>query len=84
LPVVFQEVAAKHHQAKGQTDILGLIHAACAMADDLSFSAISHRGVLALEERVVECVPGSLRERVKTHCAGAEQRIHENVNALDF
>ena len=33
LPAVFQEVAARHHKARGATDIAGLIHVACTMAE---------------------------------------------------
>lgn len=84
LPAVFQEVASKHHQAKGQTGILGVIHVACAMADDMSFSAVSHRAVLPLEERVVECVPEGLRAQVKASWTGYEQRIVEKIEQLDF
>jgi putative nucleotidyltransferase with HDIG domain len=84
LPQVFQDVAAKHHKAKGDTGILGLIHVACAMADDMTFSAIAHRGVLPVAERVAECVPEKWREQVKARWAGSEQRILDKVNILDF
>ncbi|MGP8246041.1 MAG: HDOD domain-containing protein [Bryobacteraceae bacterium] len=84
LPAVFQEVASKHHQAKGQTGVLGVIHVACAMADDMGFSAVPHRQVLTLEERVVECVPEGLRAQVKATRTGSERRIIEKIEQLDF
>jgi HD-like signal output (HDOD) protein len=84
LPDVFREVASKHHQATEQTGIVGLIHLACAMADDITFAAISHRGLLTLEERVDACVPKPLRQQVNAQWTGAEDRIRKKVNLLDF
>jgi putative nucleotidyltransferase with HDIG domain len=84
LPKVFQEVASGHHEAEGATGILGAIHTACAMADDMTFSAVSHRGVLTLKERVAKSVPEALRKQVEVRLAGAEQRIRDKVGLLDF
>lgn len=83
LPAVFQEVTSLHHRAKGEIGICGLIHAACAMADDMSFAAISHRGVLATAERIMESVPEALREKVSTLVAGFEKRIAEKIDRFD-
>jgi putative nucleotidyltransferase with HDIG domain len=84
LPAVFQETASRHHQAKGETGIAGLIHAACAMADDLTFAAISHRGVLTMAARVAESVPETLRAQVLALADGIETRIASKVDQLDF
>ncbi len=84
LPTVLQEVMAQHHRAKGRDGLLGLIHTSCAMADDLNFWAIAHRGTLTAEERIAECVPPAVRERVKASWAGFEERIWTRVNQLDF
>jgi HD-like signal output (HDOD) protein len=83
LPPVFQEVTSLHHSAKGETGICGLIHAACAMADDMSFAAISHRGVLPTADRIVESVPEGLREKVSTTLAAFEKRIVEKIDQFE-
>jgi hypothetical protein len=64
--------------------ICGLIHVACAMADDMSFAAISHRGVLSTAERIVESVPEQLREKVSTMGADFEKRIVEKLEQFDI
>jgi len=84
LPTVFQEVAAEHHRAKEQAGMTGLVHVACALADDLAFAAISHRGPLTLEKRVAESVPTPMRAEVMKHFAGVEERILASIAALDF
>ena len=84
LPAVFQEAAAKHHSAKGEPGIAGLMHTACAMADDLTFAAISHRNVLTIADRVAECVPESLRGQALALMAGVESRIATKTSQLDF
>ena len=84
LPEVFQEVAASHHRAKAHAGVAGLIHLACSMADDMTFSSISHRDVLSLEDRVETCVPELLREKVAMNLAGFEQRVLDRVALLDF
>ena len=84
LPAVFQEVTAQHHKAKGDTGICGLINVACAMADDMSFAAISHRGALGIADRVAESVPEPLREKVSKIGTGMEKRIVEKIEPFDF
>jgi len=84
LPDVFRDVASQHHRAEGQTDIVGLIHLSCSLADDLTFSAIAHRAGLPLEDRLARSVPEALRDGVRNRWAGAEDRIRQRVNALDF
>jgi len=84
LPDVFRDVASQHHRAEGQTDIVGLIHLSCSLADDLTFSAIAHRAGLPLEDRLARSVPEALRDGVRNCWAGAEDRIRQRVNALDF
>ena len=83
LPALFQEVTSLHHRAKGETGIRGLIHTACAMADDMSFAAISHRGVLNLAERIAESVPEPLRKKVSAIGPGFEKRIAEKIDRFD-
>ncbi len=83
LPAVFQEVTSLHHRATGETGICGLIHTACAMADDMSFAAISHRGVLTAADRIVESVPEALREKASTMGADFEKRIAEKIEQFD-
>ena len=83
LPAVFQEVTSLHHRAEGEMGICGLIHTACAMADDMSFAAISHRGILATAERIVESVPEALREKMSLMGAGFEKRIAEKIEQFD-
>jgi len=61
--------------------ICGLIHAACAMADDMKFAAISHHGVLTTAERIVESVSERLRDKVYT--ADLEKRIAEKIDQFD-
>ncbi len=84
LPEVFQEVTARHHKAKGETGICGLINAACAMADDMSFAAISHRGVLPITERIAECLPEPVREKAWLLGNDLEKRIAERTEPFDF
>ena len=84
LPEVFQEVAEKHHRTDLKTGLMGLIHASCAMADDLGFSAIAHRRVMNIDDRLLDCVDESLRAKVKGCWEGAEKRVSEKVNLLDF
>ena len=83
MPAVFQEVTSLHHKAKGEMGICGLIHASCAMADDMSFAAISHRGVLTSAERIVESVPEHLREKIPAMGAAFEKRIAEKIDQFD-
>ena len=83
LPEVFQEVAAKHHKS-GQDGIVGLIHSACALADDMNFAAVSHRSILPLKDRVSACVSEDLCDQVTHRLSIAEQRILDRVNALDY
>lgn len=83
LPALFQEVTSLHHKAKGEMGICGLIHVACAMADDMSFAAISHRGVLTTAERIVESVPERLREKVPNMGADFEKRITDKIDQFD-
>jgi len=84
MPAVFQEVTSLHHKAKGETGISGLINLACAMADDMSFAAISHRGTLPIAERVAASVPEPMRERVMTIVTDLEKRISDKIEPFDF
>lgn len=84
LPVVFQEATSKHHHARGEAGIAGLIHTACAMADGMTFAAISYRCGLTMAERITECVPESLREKVLTLACDFEKRVTDKVGELDF
>jgi putative nucleotidyltransferase with HDIG domain len=84
LPDVFHEVAEAHHHTKSHAGITGLIHLACSMADDMTLSAVSHRDVLPLSERVAGSVPEMLRDQVTQSLAGFERRIMDKVDALDF
>ena len=83
LPALFQEVTSSHHKAMQETGIAGLIHVACAMADDMRFAAISHRGVLSMAERIVESVPQPLRAKVSALGTDVEKRIEEAINQFD-
>ena len=83
LPALFQEVTSLHHKAKEDMGICGLIHVACALADDMSIAAISHRDVLTTAERIVESVPEQLREKVPAMGADFEKRIAEKIEQFD-
>lgn len=84
LPAVFQEAVSRHHTAKGDAAIPGLIHVACALADDMTFAAISHRGVMSVPERIAERVPEKLRESVLALGHDFEERIAKKVEQFDF
>ena len=83
LPAVFQEVTSLHHRATGEIGIGGLIHTACAMADDMSFAAISHSGVLNFADRIVKSVPEALRQKASTIGVAMEKRIAEKIDQFD-
>jgi HD-like signal output (HDOD) protein len=83
LPAVFQEVASLHHRVQEEMGICSLIHTACALADDMKFAAISHRGVLTAAERIVASGPERLREKVSTMGAAFEKRIAERIDQFD-
>ena len=78
LPSVFQQAAARHHAARGEAGIPGLINLACALADDMTFAAISHRGVMSVADRIAES------GRVPALADGFEERIAAKVEQFDF
>jgi putative nucleotidyltransferase with HDIG domain len=84
LPSAFLEAIALHHHPKTAAGMAGLIHAACGLADDMTYTAISHRSSMTIAERIALCIPEGLRERALPLMTDLAKRIDAKVDELDF
>ena len=84
LPDVFHGVISRHHAAKGEAGITGLINLACALADDLSFDAIAHEDLTSVEQRITDWVGEPQRIQLMSCWRDCEQQIRAKVDSLDF
>lgn len=84
LPKVFHEAVGEHHGTPTGHDLRSLVQLCCRLADDLMFQAILHRSHRHPQETIEACAPEELREALVGKLSGAEARVIQTIQSLDF
>jgi len=84
LPVMFQDAIAHHHRSGCSAAVLGLVHAACRIADASAFESTWYRERRSASATAETCVQATAREQVTRTLGSLKLAAEEALQSFGF